>query len=71
MRNIIFLSLLFVFKLNFAQETIGLVFNDINKTKSNGYTLINPISDTRTLLINNCGEVVHQWSFPDDNARNY
>tara|TARA_R110002050_G_scaffold295080_1_gene453539 strand:- start:70 stop:1656 length:1587 start_codon:yes stop_codon:yes gene_type:complete len=71
MRNIIFLILLFVFKLTYAQETIGLVFNDINKKKSNGYTLISPISDTRTFIINNCGEVVHQWSFPEDNARNY
>jgi len=71
MKSVIFLSLLFVFKLSFTQETIGLVYNNTKKIKSSGYTLINPITDTRTFLINNCGEVVHQWDFSGNNARNY
>tara|TARA_R110002049_G_scaffold32360_1_gene108000 strand:- start:43 stop:1635 length:1593 start_codon:yes stop_codon:yes gene_type:complete len=70
-KKIILFSLLFVFKFSFSQETVGLIFNDINKTKSNGFTLINSISDSRTFLINNCGEVVHQWDFSGEDARNY
>ncbi|MFY9243335.1 MAG: aryl-sulfate sulfotransferase [Polaribacter sp.] len=70
-KKIILFVLILLVEYNFAQETIGLVFNDVSKTKSNGYTLINPISDSRTFLINNCGEVVHQWDFSGEDARNY
>jgi len=51
-----------IFKTVAAQETIGLVYNDKNKEKSEGYTLFTATSDDRVYLINNCGEVVNQWS---------
>ncbi|NRD21136.1 aryl-sulfate sulfotransferase [Winogradskyella eckloniae] len=54
------------------QETIGLVYNDFNETKSEGYTLIKPTNDNRVFLINNCGEVVNQWDATGDGvSRSY
>lgn len=59
------LNLLFILAFNviIAQETIGLVFNDVSDSKSDGYTLFKPTTDNRVFLINNCGEVVNQWDF--------
>ena len=51
-----------------AQETVGLVYEDVNLEKSNGYTLFTSLNDNRIYLINNCGEVVNQWTSTWGNA---
>jgi len=50
----------------YSQNTIGVLLNDANSL--NAYTLFT--AQTETYLINNCGEVVNQWSsnFPPGNA---
>ena len=64
MKKITFLTLVLgVFQLIAAQETVGLVYDDVNLEKSNGYTLFNALSDDRVYLINNCGEAIKQWDF--------
>ena len=64
--NLLFFFL--AFNVIVAQETIGLVYNDVNETNSEGYTLFKPTTDSRVFLINNCGEVVNQWNSTDQNA---
>lgn len=59
---ILFFSSILMLQLN-AQETVGLLINDLSANQSEGYTLINPLSDNSVFLINNCGEVVNQWDF--------
>ncbi|MFT5627157.1 MAG: hypothetical protein ACJA1H_001544 [Glaciecola sp.] len=44
----------------FSQNTLGIIQNNLEAY--NGYTLFGPNNSTETYLINNCGEVVHQWS---------
>lgn len=70
MKKIIYLALLLFINLSFGQETIGLIFDDINEEKADGYTLFKPTSDQRVFLINNCGELLNQWTFTGSNARN-
>lgn len=70
MKKIVFLLLVFMANIAIAQETVGLVFNDVNETNSDGYTLFKPTSDDRAFLINNCGEVLKQWGFTLTNSRN-
>lgn len=41
------------------QQTVGLVLNTANAYP--GYTLLSPIHSTNTYLLNNAGQVVHQW----------
>jgi hypothetical protein len=58
--------LLFVAMLNstaiyFAQTTVGLVYSQSGI--SEGYTLFTPERNNTVYLINNCGELVHQWEF--------
>ncbi|MGH1383262.1 aryl-sulfate sulfotransferase [Kordia sp.] len=43
-----------------AQNTVGTITN--NQGTFNGYTLYAPAGHTETYLINNCGEVVNQWT---------
>ncbi len=43
----------------FAQQTVGLFQNTAEAY--NGYSLIFPLFNENTYLINNCGEVVNQW----------
>jgi hypothetical protein len=45
----------------YSQNTIGTIINN-NALSYQGYTLFSPNSSTETYLINNCGQVVHQWS---------
>jgi len=45
---------------SFAQNTVGTIKNEIGSF--NGYTLFAPLTSTETYLINNCGQVVHQWT---------
>lgn len=70
MKKTIFLILIFFFNLSTAQETVGLVFDDINEVKSGGYTFFTAISDDRVYLINNCGEVVNDWEVSFGGAPN-
>ncbi|UTW62413.1 aryl-sulfate sulfotransferase [bacterium SCSIO 12741] len=43
----------------FSQQTIGLFKND--STSLNGYTLFTPNGSTHSYLIDNCGELIHDW----------
>ena len=69
MKKTTFLILLSIFQLAIAQETIGLVYEDVNESKSDGYTLFTALNDDRVYLINNCGEAVNQWDFSDQISR--
>ena len=53
------LIILISFKLT-AHNTVGTVMNT-NKAYD-GYTLFAPLASKKTYLINNCGEIVHQWT---------
>jgi len=46
--------------ITFGQNTIGALRNDVGSY--DGYTFFSPNASKETYLINNCGEVVHQWS---------
>ena len=59
-RYLITLATLFLFHVGFSQQTVGLFFND--STSYNGYTLFAPGATTNTYLIDNCGNIVNQWS---------
>ncbi len=56
----ILLFLLLFIDLSIAQNTLGALRNDIGSY--NGYTLFSPNNSKETYLINNCGEVIHQWT---------
>lgn len=72
MKKITFVALLIgLVQLAYTQETVGLVFDDVNLEKSNGYTLFNALSDDRVFLINNCGEAVKQWDFSGQISTNF
>jgi len=43
-----------------SQNTVGTILN--TDQALNGYTLFAPLISTETYLINNCGEIVNQWS---------
>lgn len=59
MRHIItFLIVVFSFAA-YAQQTVGLFFND--SLSFNGYTLVCPVAYETSYLIDNCGEVVNTW----------
>ena len=45
---------------SYAQQTVGLFSND--STSYNGYSLIAPLLSNEVYLINNCGEVVNEWT---------
>ena len=60
MRLCIILSILFLSFNIFSQNTVGIITNEAESY--NAYTLFAPIHSTETYLINNCGEVLHQWS---------
>lgn len=45
----------------FAQTTVGLVYSQPGA--SDGYTLFTPERNNSVYLINNCGELIHQWNF--------
>ncbi len=44
-----------------SQNTVGIITND-NSKSFQGYTLFAPTASTETYLINNCGEIVNQWT---------
>jgi hypothetical protein len=59
-KNYFLLFLTFICIPAFAQNTVGILTNDPNSY--NGYTLFSPFNSNETYLINNCGEVVNQWT---------
>lgn len=58
MKSTYLIILLFINISIYAQNTIGVLLN--NEKSFNGYTLFT--AQTETYLINNCGEVINQWS---------
>mgnify|MGYP000029419655 CR=1 FL=1 len=44
----------------YTQQTVGLFSND--STSYNGYTLIAPLLSNEVYLIDNCGEMVNEWT---------
>lgn len=62
MKNLILTTfLLFIWTLTFGQEqTIGLLSYK-KYAAYDGYTLIYPREQSTVFLLNNCGEIVHQW----------
>lgn len=48
-------------KLQIYSQTIGLVYHDTDV--SDGYTLFTPSFNNKVYLVNNCGEVVNEWTF--------
>jgi hypothetical protein len=69
MKNIFFIYLVVLFIVTTkAQNTVGTLTN-IQGT-FNGYTLFAPAGHTETYLINNCGEIINQWTstVPPGNA---
>lgn len=59
MKRILFFLLLFCANKSFAQQTVGVFQND--SLAYNGYTLLFPNVSRFTWLIDNCGNVVHEW----------
>ena len=57
--------MLFKNLIGISQNTVGLLTYDENQTFE-GYTLLYPFNQPNVYLINNCGEVVHQWEDSDD-----
>ena len=55
-----FLSIFFISLTTFCQNTVGTITN--NTRSYNGYTLFAPLTSNETYLINNCGEVIQQWT---------
>lgn len=55
--------LVLFFSAQVQSQTIGLLHHDIQST--DGYTLFTPENNTKVLLINNCGELVNQWTFTE------
>lgn len=60
MKRFYFLVLILFSVLSNSQNTVGALKNEVGSY--DGYTLFAPNFSTKTYLINNCGEVVHQWS---------
>jgi len=54
---LLFISVSFT---SIGQNTVGLLSYDISQTYI-GYTLIYPHNQPSVFLINNCGEIVHEW----------
>ncbi|WP_046756871.1 aryl-sulfate sulfotransferase [Kordia jejudonensis] len=61
MRKYLLLNLLLLVSLCVkSQNTVGIITN--NPGTFDGYTLYAPAGHTETYLINNCGEIVNQWT---------
>jgi hypothetical protein len=60
MKHIYIFLLLFIGLSISAQNTVGTISN--SSGSYNGYTLLAPLASTETFLINNCGQIINQWS---------
>jgi hypothetical protein len=60
MKHIYTFILLFISFSISAQNTVGTISN--SPGSYNGYTLLAPLASTETYLINNCGQIINQWS---------
>jgi hypothetical protein len=60
MKCFIFLVIFSITSTLLGQNTLGIIRNDL--AAYNGYTLFSPNQSTETYLINNCGEILHQWT---------
>jgi hypothetical protein len=56
-RKLFIFSFLLIFGIGISQNTVGVISNTSNAY--NGYTLFT--SNKKSFLINNCGEVIHEW----------
>ena len=45
----------------FAQNTVGLISYESDQVLE-GFTLLYPLRQSNVYLIDNCGEVVHEWA---------
>jgi len=59
-RIVILLLLIVPYNNVYAQNTVGTIINA--PTSSDGYTLFEFMGDTSVYLIDNCGQVIHQWN---------
>lgn len=60
MKNLLFISILFLQVYISAQTTVGLI--DYQNGNAAGYVLFSPIASTSTYLIDKCGNKVHEWN---------
>lgn len=60
MKTLYLIFLLIISNIIYSQNTVGTLSN--NNESFNGLTLFSPSNSTETYLINNCGEVVRQWT---------
>ncbi|WP_241148081.1 hypothetical protein [Lacinutrix jangbogonensis] len=61
MKKILILLLLFTtITILHSQNTVGTITN--TNDAYNGLTLLYPDNSNETYLINNCGQVIHQWT---------
>ena len=58
--KIFILLLISLISHNILSQTVGVLNNESGSY--NGYTIFAPVGSTETYLINNCGEVINQWS---------
>ena len=65
MRTLATLALLFSSVLTSAQNTVGTIAYDPD-LYTEGYTMIYPHNQNRAMLLNGCGEVVHDWTIDAD-----
>lgn len=60
-KHLIFLIFILIINTqHIFSQTVGVLINDSGSY--NGYTLLAPVRSTETYLINNCGQVVNQWT---------
>ncbi len=59
----VLISISSCFNVAAQEETIGLLYYDNNT--SDGYILFTPEKSTSTYLINNCGELINEWTFSE------
>ena len=58
--KILFSSIFCLFFANVVfSQTVGTILN--SQSSWQGYTLLNPLADTNTYLIDNCGQIINQW----------
>lgn len=61
---LLFICMLFAFEIITQDQTVGLL-EYIEDDISDGYTLIFPRKQSSVFLLNNCGEIVHEWKDDD------